>query len=340
MGSTARISGLVALVAILPACDQVLGLDMPEQSTPCGVFGEPEVVTIDPRLVDPVRLTFTHPGEGGLGMINARLDNMGVRSDFAVKWDGSMWAYDEDRTFGLSELQSSMDLRHTVSTPDENKAFGSLRLGADAKHHLYSLSRVMIGPRLKWVQDIAEVSTSLGTDSYAGAELIDVVDMNGSKGLSVPIFRNATDFSWGVAIAERGPTADLFIDAITGGRAVTFRINEKQWPTGGSLIRLTDGPNRNAEVLFYSARSRGNSVGADLYFSRREDGLFLKPQAVATLNTDQEDVEPWVDETCTTLTFRRTDPNGSRSNDDGDTITGGTIYQSTILDGTGPGDGS
>ncbi|CAN5701780.1 hypothetical protein BH11MYX2_BH11MYX2_06590 [soil metagenome] len=331
MGPVARTS-LVALVALVPACDTVFGLDKPAQTTPCGVFSDPEPVAIDPRLVAPVRLTFTHPGDGGLGMINARLDDVGLRGDFAVKWDGTMWAYDETRSFGLAELQSSMDLRHTMATPDENAAFGSMRLGADAKHHLFLLTRTLQGTALKWVQDGGEIATSLGEDSYAGAELIDRDAGGTPSSRSVPIFRNSTDFSWAVAIAEHPPTADIWVDSISGGRAVTFRINEKQWPTGGSLIRLQQGPNQNGQVLFYSARAQGNQVGADLYYARRENGLFLTPVAISTLNSDQEDVEPWVDEACTTLTFRRADPEGSRSNDDGDSITGGTIYQATLID--------
>ncbi|HEY4177523.1 MAG TPA: hypothetical protein VGM90_11840 [Kofleriaceae bacterium] len=344
MGSVARINGLVAILAIAPACDSVFGLDTPNQSTPCGVFDDPVPVPIDPRLVQPVRLTFTHPGDGGLGVVNARLDDMGLRRDLTVKWDGAMWAYDDTRMNGFDEL-ASQNLRHMTATRfDENRMYGSLRLSSDGKWHVYAFARTLMGTTMKWAQDAdaKEVAISTGQDSYPGGELVVLTGANDDRQRSVPVFRyaSASDFSWTTAIAERPAGADTsWSDAFSGGHSATELINAGQWSTGGSLIRLQVGPQKNANVLFYAARPRGTNIGSDLFVSLLESGRYPVGTPIASVNSDQDDVEPWVDDACTTLVFRRADPAGDRSNDDGDTITDGVIYQSTVIPGSGP-DGS
>ncbi|HEY4055322.1 MAG TPA: hypothetical protein VGM39_01895 [Kofleriaceae bacterium] len=338
MGSAGRINGLLALVAILPGCDKVFGLDTPAQTTPCGVFDEPVPVAIDPDLVNPVRLTMNHLGEGGLGVVNARLKDMGSRRDYTVIWQDDMWKYDPTRMNGMDEL-ANLQLRHATATRhDENRMYGSLELSNDDKAHLFALQRGIVGDPTKWVQEGAEIAATSNQDSFPGGELVDTIPGYDDVQRSLPIFRrDFVDGSWTTAIAERAPgDMTTFSDATAGGLPATQDINDTQWPTGGSLIRLQKGKQKNAEVLFYSARPRGDTAGAEIYVTQRKGGRFLVGTPIATINSDQEDVEPWVDEACTTIVFRRADPAGDSTSDDGDTITDGVLYQSTIIDGTGP----
>lgn len=315
----------VALLGALSGCDLVYSLDRPPLPTVCGAFGDPREVEFGPELRN-IR-DFSFNARATRGFVNATLDaSTGERTGpVPVINDDDTWTYDEtfERDWPVLVQQGANLAR--MARDNELWVGQYLTTPRDAYHvYHYGFVNQMWAPI-----ENAEVAASSNTDAFPGGELNEPVV--GSMPLVttdfLPIFRtDLTTFVHSVAIALHQPNAPAWEDQEqTGGVASTDTINEQHQAWSGALARTPEG----RQVLIYAATRNGEDTNSDLFISEKRSGRFVEGVPLTSFNSSDEELEPWVSEDCSMITFRRT-KRGAAFEGEPPARGGGTIYMSTL----------
>jgi hypothetical protein len=316
--------GSLAIVALLGGCDLVFGLERPVQDTVCGSFGDEQEVPFGDELTDITDFSFNGPGTRGFVRATIDIEGGSRTGPVPVLFDNDQWRYDATFEANWRILESNDRVRVARMARDNELYVAQQFIGPPSSLHVFHY--VFVGAN--WVlAENMEIAFTSNTDAVPGGELSELV-AGSDPPLTfdfLPIFRfdQATE-ARSVAIATHAPGAQMWQDQERiGGLASTDTINEQHQPWSGALARTPDG----RQVLVYAATPDGSSENSDLFIAEKHSGGFVEGVPLTNFNTGDEELEPWVSEDCSMITFRRT---ARGSPFDGESRSGGTIYMSTI----------
>lgn len=315
----------VALAGGLCGCDLVFSLDRPPMPTVCGAFGGERPVEFGDQMTDIRDLSFN--AKMTRGFVHATVEtSAGERiGPVPVLLDDDRWVYDETFEANWSVLVQQRAY-HARMARDNELWVGQVLTTPTSAYHVYhyAFTSSMWAP-----VENTEVALTSNTDAFPGGELNELVVGSNPPVTTdfLPIFRvDKGTFVRSVAIALHQPNATSWEDQErVGGLSSTDTINEQHQAWSGALARTPEG----RQVLIYAATPDGSDVGSDLYLSEKRSGRFLEGVPLTRFNTDDEELEPWVSEDCSTITFRRA-PRGAEFAGDPPARAGGTIYMSTL----------
>ncbi len=308
----------------LCGCDLVFGLERPPMPTVCGAFGATRDVEFGDRMTE-IR-DFSFNAKATRGFVNATVQAAaGERTGpVPLVFANNRWEYDPIFEANWAVLVEQRAY-HARMARDNELWVGQVLTTPVPAYHVFHYGYVSN----MWAPIESEVALTSNTDAFPGGELNEPV-VGSSPPVTtdfLPIFRvDKTTFVRSVSIALRQPTATMWeAQESSGGVSSTDVINEQHQPWSGALARTPEG----RQVLVYAATPEGEQVGSDLFISEKRGGRFLEGVPLTAFNTDDEEVEPWVSEDCSMITFRRA-PRGAALEGEPPARAGGTIYMSTL----------
>ncbi len=319
----------VALAGALGGCDLVYGLERPVQQTVCGSFGDEEPLAFGDELMDVTDFSFN--GAVTRGFVHGTVEVEGVArtGPVPVVLDDGAWVYDPAFESNWRTLVDG-DRIVVARMARDNDLFVSQRFTSNPPtlHVFHYGYRDVPGQGQKWVQiELNEIGAASASDLYPGGELSEVVpgSMPPVTYDFLPVFRfDQVTQARTVGLALRAPNAERWeAQELIGGVSSTEPINEQHQPWSGALARTPEG----RQVLIYAATPDGSSENSDLYIAEKRSGGFLQGVPLASFNTEDEELEPWVSEDCTKITFRRTKRGSPFA---GEARSGGTIFMAQI----------
>lgn len=279
----------------LAGCHAVLGVDPEPSASPCGDYGDPVPLIFEPTLLGVT--DFSASPDGARGFAHAEHD--GRTGLTPITFDGQAWIHDHRYDGNLAQLQTEQFVEWGHITA-KGQLIAAQRSQVTGYYTPYEYEfRLDTGI---WVlANNQPVSFATGESTFAGGDLAVPTGAGATLDL-VPIIHVRDDLSTSVAIAMRQPL-DNFAEAVSGGELTTAAINTVHRVTGAALAAT---PSR-VLVLVYAATPVGATTGSDLYVSEMQQGRFPVGEPLTSLNTEAEEVEPWISEDCRTLHFRRGD---------------------------------
>lgn len=287
---------VVVALAFMGGCDYVLSLDtVPATDAPCGPY---HTMTPVPIMGVTAPTHFSVTPDASLAMVVGK-DAMGVVRPILLAFDGTSWAPDPTRQAGLSDLvgahlappEGLPDLTNGYSMPPISPALIGW-LG-----HPLQVVRYYFAPAAStWTADNAVGSYSDRDYDVTPGNV--VITLN--AGTNQPIRH--------VPVAQHEMTAAnpdqilLTVNSLPDYDLVA--IASRTQPLNMRMIQfdqavLTD----DQQTLVYAARTDAGSF--DIYASARQS-TFDAGGAVASVNTpDHDELEPWIDATCSKLYFRQ-----------------------------------
>jgi hypothetical protein len=316
---------LAVALAGLGACDLVFDLTRPPMPTVCGAFGGEREVQFGGGMTN-VR-DFSFNAKATRGFVNATVETtMGERTGpVPLVFDNERWEYDPTFEANWSVLVEQRAY-HARMARDNELWVGQVLTSPVSAYHVFHYGFV----NNMWaLVENTEVALTSNTDAFPGGELNEIV-VGSSPPVTtdfLPIFRvDKTTFVRSVSIALRQPNASMWeAQELSGGVSSTDVLNDMHQPWSGALARTPE----QRHVLIYAATPDGSEVGSDLFMSEKRNGRFVEGVPLTSFNTDDEELEPWVSEDCSMITFRRA-PRGSALEGEPPARAGGTIYMSTL----------
>ncbi len=314
----------VALVGTLGGCDLVYGLERNDLQTVCGSFGTPRRVEFGPGMTN-IR-DFSYNAKGTRGFVHATVEaETGERTGpVPVLLDDDEWVYDPTFEKDWRVLTEQGAKLARMARDNQLWVAQLLTTPRDAYHvYHYGFEANM------WATvEFGEVAETSNTDAFPGGELNEPV-MGSMPPVStdfLPIFRtDLTTFVHTVDIALHHPNGMMWeAQEQAGGVASTDTINEQHQAWSGALARTPEG----RQVLIYAATPDGENQNSDLFLSEKRSGRFVEGVPLTSFNTEDEELEPWVSEDCSMITFRRA-PRGAAFEGEPQARAGGTIYMSS-----------
>lgn len=280
----------------LAGCHAVLGVDPEPSASPCGDYGDPVPVSFEPTLLGVT--DFSASPDGARGFAHAEHD--GRTGLTPITFDGQAWIHDHRYDGNLAQLQTEQFVEWGHITA-KGQLIAAQRSQVTGYYTPYEYEyRTDLNA---WVLASNQpVSFATGESTFAGGDL-SIVTGPGTTADLVPIIHARDDLSTSVAIALRQRAGEPFVEATSGGQLITAPINAAHRVTSAALAVGPSG----AYVLVYAATPVGATTGSDLYMSEKQGSLFPVGVPLTSLNTDAEEVEPWISEDCRTLHFRRGD---------------------------------
>lgn len=324
-------SSMLSLVVIgglgggLGGCDIAFMLERPVQQTVCGSFGDEEEVRFGEGMKEITDFSFNGPGTRGFVRAIVNTANGPRTGPAPVILDNGIWSYDPELEANWLALGSSENVILARMARDNDIYVAQQFLGPPTSLHVFHY-----GFRNgTWVPIEMEIAFTTNTDAIPGGELS--IPVEGSDPPAsfdfLPIFRyDQVDRGRTVAIAVRPPTSTVWQDQeMSGGALSTEAINTTHEPWSGALARTPDGQ----QVLIYAATDPNDpmKLNSDLYISEKRNGRFLEGVPLTNFNSSDEEVDPWISEDCSMITFRRTKRGAPF---DGESRSGGKIYMSTL----------
>ena len=312
-----------ALVGALSGCDLVYQLERPVQETVCGSFGDQDEVAFGDELTSITDFSFNGPATRGFVHATVETSTGERTGPVPVLLDDDTWVYDPLFEANWRVLEDNDRIRVARMARD-NELFVAQQLTTPAPAlHVYHYAFI----NQSWVPvETNEIAFSSNTDAYPGGELSQPVEGMPMQAFDyLPVFRfdKPTEVRT-VNLAVHAPNTTMWEDQErSGGVSTTDTINEQHQAWSGALARTPDGK----QVLIYAATPDGSNENSDLFMAEKRNGSFVQGVPLTNFNTEDEELEPWVSEDCTTITFRRT---ARGSPFDGEARSGGTIYMSTI----------
>lgn len=288
---------LAVLLVALGGCDVVFMLEEKFPPVACGKYGDITKVSFDPAL-SPVT-EFSINGDGTRGFVQAT--HAGRTGVTPVKNVDGTWVHDPMFEANLGQLQSSQRLRFgRISFRNELFAAQLLDSGYFAAWH-YAFNGTWA------LANNFPVAIEPTRSTFPGGELELDTPADPSRSLDqIVIIDLDDDARTSISIAAKQPAGMAFEKIYAGAKLSTFPINEVHEPTQGALVR---GPN-GLLVLAYAARRKdkvtGEPIGSsDIYMSEKDGDVFPVGIPVEKINTNADELEPWVSEDCQSLFFRR-----------------------------------
>jgi hypothetical protein len=324
--SVARAVALAGALGAFGGCDLVFMLERPPMPTVCGAFGGAREVKFGDELSEIRDLSFN--ADASRGFVNATLSTAAEPRTGPVPLifdkDADRWIHDADREANWRVL---VDQRayHARMARDNQLWVGQVLTSPISAYHVFHYDFVSG----MWAPIENEVGLTSGTDAYPGGELnVPAVGANPPDTSDfLPIFRtDTTTFVRSVTIAWRQAGTMTWQDQeLAGGLPTTDVINEQHQAWSGALAFTPE----ERQVMIYAATPNGEDVDSDLFISEKRSGRFVEGVPLTGFNTDDEELEPWVSEDCSMITFRRA-PRGSPLEGDPALRGGGRIYMSTL----------
>lgn len=301
---------------MVAGCDIVYRLDRPMVQTVCGAFGGEVEVPFGEELASITDFSFNGTITRGFVRATVEATNGERTGPVPVLLDDDEWVYDGGREANWRILGNNDRIRVARMARDNEVFVGQQLTTLPPSIHVFHYAYL----NNTWVQiETNEIAFVDNTDVYPGGELSEPVGTPGTFDF-LPLFRfDKESRARTVAIATHLPGASTWEDDGSTGA-----INEQHQPWSGALARTPEG----RQVLIYAATPEGSSEGSDLFMAEKTSDGFLPGVPLVGFNTSAEEVEPWISEDCTMITFRRA-PRGAPF--ENDARSGGTIYMSTIL---------
>ncbi|MBV8762658.1 MAG: hypothetical protein JO257_35560 [Deltaproteobacteria bacterium] len=288
----------VCLVALLGGCDVVFSLDhVPLAKAPCGPYTTLTPLTIT-GVTNPTHFSITP--DGTLAMVVGK-DASNVVRPILLTGSGTTWAPDvAARQTGLNALVGA-HLAPQEKLPDGNGAYSkdpvSPAIMAWLGHPLQT-TRYYYSPSAKlWANDVAV--GSFGDPDYDVIPGNTIVSPNGTD----PTLPNRH-----VTLTEHTTsTANHDQILLTANNLPSYGLVAS--PTRTQLLDesgdtfdqavLTD----DQQTLVYSAKSAGSF---EIFASAKGTGFDVGDAVQGMVDTpDHDELEPWIDATCSKLYFRR-----------------------------------
>ena len=285
------------LLGLLGGCDIVFGLDtVPLAEAPCGPYRTLTPVSIA-GVTNPTHFSITP--DGTLAMVVGK-DAQGVVRPILLVWDGTTWSPDPTRQVGLAMLVGA-HLAPQEKLPDGRGGYTldpvSPAVFAWLGHPLQT-GRYYYSPLAHtWASD-----TAVGAFADPDFDVIPgnaVVTPNGNDPTlptrHVPLTEHTTSAANTDAILVAANSLPAY--SLVASPTRTQLLNATGLPFDQAV--LTD----DQQTLVYAAKLAGSF---DIFASKKGTGFDAGGAVQDMIDTpDHDEVEPWIDATCSRLYFRR-----------------------------------
>ena len=286
-----------ACLLLLGGCNLVLGLDtVPVQKQPCGPYTTLTPVTIT-GVTNATHFSITP--DGAIAMVVGR-DASGVVRPVLLTGSGTMWSPDPARQNGLAALVGA-HLAPQEKQPDGNGAYtldpASPAVMAWISHPLQAARYYYSTKTNTWANDIAV--GSFGDPDFDVIPGNAVVNGNGSDttlpNRHVPLTEHTTTAANTDQILLTANNLPSYSLVASPTRTQPLDANALQF----DQAVLTD----DQQTLVYAAKTAGSF---DIFASAKDSSFDVGAAVGGMVDTpDHDEVEPWIDGTCTKLYFRR-----------------------------------
>jgi hypothetical protein len=281
----------VALV-LLGGCNLVFGIDtVMTVPAPCGPY-----TTITPVPINGVTAPkhFSIAADGMTAMVVGK-DAMNIVRPIALVFDGTSWVPDPAHQIGLAQLVGA-HLAPPEGLPDGNGGYSkppvSFALIAWLGHPL-QVDRYYFAAQ--WVADNPVFYADADYDVTPGNVVVTLNAGTNQPIRHIPVAKHATS-------AENPDQIMITVNALPDYDLREITARTAPLNTHGLMFDqavLTD----DQQKLVYAAQTKPGSF--EIYASLK-DTAFDVGGPIASVNTpDADEVEPWIDATCTKLYFRR-----------------------------------
>jgi hypothetical protein len=295
---------VAALLLVASGCDVAFPLEAPP-ITACGIYAEPVAVEFDPSLQNLSQFSVDGSGTHGLvHAMNAATNREGLTP--IVKM-GEVWIFDLKLEMGLELLETQTNAGVKVANlTAKGELFGGQQSAASSDLEVYHYKPDVPGTGWLAVENEA-VSSRAGQSTTPGGE-IEVLDPNIMKLFrSIPVVhQDVPTLRRTIEIAFSHPVDNPFswVDQTQAGASVTAEINAVHEPTQGALAR---SPREGGPLALVYAATPIGKTGSDLFVSEKHNGTYPIGIRLAELSTSADEVEPFVNEDCSAIYFRRGD---------------------------------
>lgn len=309
---------VVGVIAALGGCDLVYDLERTSLSTACGAFGGTREVAFGDEMTGVHDLSFNARATRGFVLATVATAGGPRTGPVPVILVDDRWEYASTFETNWSSLVAQRAFVGRMARDNDVWVGQILTTPVPAYHvfHYYFTGDMWA------LRENTDVGMSTTADVVPGGELNEPVVGSTATTDFLPIFRtDHASFDRTVAIASRQATGVVW----TVQDTATDAINVQHQPSSGALARTPEG----RQVLVYAATPIGEKRGSDLFIAEKRDSVFLPGEPLTAFNSDDEEVEPWVSEDCSMITFRRA-PRGADLVGEPPALAGGTIYMSTV----------
>jgi hypothetical protein len=286
-----------ACLLLVGGCNIVLGLDtVPVEKQPCGPYTTLTPIAIT-GVTNPTHFSIT--SDGTLAMVVGK-DAQGIVRPVLLIGGGTAWSPDPMRQGGLSALAGA-HLAPQEKLPDGNGGYSldpvSPALLAWLGHPLQA-SRYYYSPTARtWANDVAvgsfadpdfdvipgnAVVTGNGSDTTLPNRHVPLTEHTTSTANTDEVLLTANNLPSYSLVASPTRTQPLDANGLQFDQAV-----------------LTD----DQQTLVYAAKNAGSF---DIFASAKDTSFDVGGAVGGMIDTpDHDEVEPWIDATCSKLYFRR-----------------------------------
>lgn len=286
-----------ACLLLLGGCNIVLGLDtVPVEKQPCGPYTTLTALTIS-GVTNPTHFSITP--DGAVAMVVGR-DSAGIVRPVLLTGSGTTWSPDPARQTGLAVLVGA-HLAPQEQQPDGNGAYtlapATPAVMAWIGHPLSAARYYYSTKNNTWANDVAV--GSFGDPDFDVIPGNAVVTGNGSDATlpnrHVPLTEHTTTAANTDQILLAANNLPTYSLVASPTRTQPLDANGLQF----DQAVLTD----DQQTLVYAAKTAGSF---DIFASAKEGAFDVGGAISGMIDTpDHDEVEPWIDGTCSKLYFRR-----------------------------------